>query len=290
MPFATRAEIAILGVSLAVSAVLRLLTYHPIADGAGSRYSKTVVVSVVAAALVWILVRLQTANRSIPILCALAVILAGDAVHYVRLAHPVTRGAPIRSFVSDLKGEERARREWEFTTSGEGQIKFDGSSMRLSSPTRSTAYVQAKLPPALEWGSAWWLPVGLGERERVEEITWRATVRRERDYFVVLDVNPLLIQVVPYGLHITYPDAAGTLRGHEVPHPIGQDAQPHDWQLARDTQNIRLNVDGRQVWSASQRGPLRQLRLGETRSDPEHGGAMSIERVSFLNHLEGKRA
>jgi hypothetical protein len=278
-----------MAISIVISSLLRVVTYHPIADGTWSRYSKLILVGAAATGLVWVLVRLQTTRRAIPLVSALFVLLAGDAVHYVRLAHPVTRGGPIREFVSTPRTEAVTRREWDLTSTGAGLIAFEPAGVRLTSPAGSTAFLQAKLPPALERGSAWWLPVGLSERERIEDVVWRSSVRRERTYFVMLDVPPLLIQVVPYGVHVTYPDASGAQRGHEINHPVGQDGLVHEWQVSRDMSEIRLNLDGRSVWTAPQRGELRQLRLGETRSDPEHGGTMLLERASFSNRLEGPR-
>ena len=280
-------EIGLVALVIGVSSLLRLITYHPIADGTWSRYVKLVLVGAVSTAVVWVLVRVQTTRTLVPLVAALSVLLAGDAVHYVRRVHPVTRGGPIREFAAALTSEATARSQWDFTTSGAGQVAFDGTGVRLSSPAGSTAFMEAKLPPALQWGSAWWLPVGLGERERTEVIAWRATIRRERTYFVVLDVPPLLIQAVPYGVHVTYPDAAGVLRGHEVSHPIGQDGLAHEWRISRDSSTVRLSLDGREVWTAPQRGEIKQLRLGETRSDPEHAGEMVLQHASFSNRLEG---
>ncbi len=96
------------------------------------------------------------------------------------------------------------------------------------------------------------------------------------------------MQAVPYGLHITYPDAsAKTLRGHEIQHPLGSDGQVHEWRLTRDSHQISLHVDGRPVWTAPPAGELDRMQFGETKADPQHGGSMRLEAVTYVTRLEG---
>jgi hypothetical protein len=271
---------------MAVSLTLRVLTWDPVADGPQARFVKVAVFAGAMVVLIWFLVRLQTARGSwVPVAAALAVLLAGDAIHYVRLANPITRGAPIRE-LSGSFAEESARRNWEVETSGGGQVRFEGPAAVLTSPPSAVAYLRARLQPIPDIATQWWLPVGIAERPRVEQLSWRATVQRTHPYYVVLDVPTLLVQVVGYGLHITYPDERNQLRGHEVQHAVGSDGQPHDWRVVRDSRQIAILLDGRQVWAAPQRGELNQVRLGETKNDSQHGGSMRLESVSYRVSLE----
>jgi hypothetical protein len=134
----------------------------------------------------------------------------------------------------------------------------------------------------------WWLPVGLAERERTERLTWRASVNRTGAFYVVTELRRLLIQAVSPGLHITYPDPANrnASRGYDVAHPAGSDGQVHEWQLVRDARQITLSIDGQQVWSAAAHEPFNQVKLGETKRDPEHGGSMRVESVGYASALE----
>src|SRR5262245_9905626 len=94
-----RRELAVLGAILAASVLLRLVTWSSIADGPRGAYVKTTLFGALAALVVWGLVRVQSHRGSwIPILAAAAVVLSGDAVHYVRLANPIARGGPVQSF------------------------------------------------------------------------------------------------------------------------------------------------------------------------------------------------
>jgi hypothetical protein len=131
----------------------------------------------------------------------------------------------------------------------------------------------------------WWLPVGLAERDRSERFAWRATINRTGGFYVVTELHNLLIQAVGYGLHITYPDERKQARGNEIQHPVGSDGKPHDWLLTRDNQQISLSIDGRQVWSARSAEEFNLVKLGETKVDPEHGGSMRVESVSYASAL-----
>ncbi|CAA9279801.1 MAG: hypothetical protein AVDCRST_MAG77-4301 [uncultured Chloroflexi bacterium] len=278
--------LAILAAVIVVSLALRVLTWDLVADGPRGRFVKVALFAGATVVVIWFLVRLQTARGSwVPLASALVVLLAGDAIHYVRLANPITRGAPIREVAGSF-ADESARRSWEMEMSGGGQVRFDGPAAVLTSPPSAVAYLRARLQPVPDIATQWWLPVGLAERPRVEQLAWRATVQRTQPYYVVVDVPTLLIQAVGYGIHITYPDERNQLRGHEVQHPVGADGQAHDWRIVRDSRQIAVSIDGRQVWAAPQRGELNQVRLGETKNDREHGGSMRVESVSYRVTLE----
>ena len=277
------ALLAITGASIA----LRLLTWNAVADGGLGRYSRAALISGCAAAVVWWLIRAQTGPaRPAPLLASLAVLLSADAVHYVRLAHPAVRGQPVLALDVSFADEASARRRLAFESTGAGKALFEPGAVRLESPPNATSYMRLVVGTIPDPATNWWLPVGLTLAERTERLAWRASVVRTGEYYVVADVERLLIQVVSYGLHITYPDERGEARGHEIPHPAGSDGRPHEWQVTRDSRQIALSIDGRQVWSAPQRGGLSPIRLGETRADPQHGGSMRVEAVSYSSALE----
>src|SRR5688500_564748 len=79
--FASWREMGVIALAIGVSSLLRLITYHPIADGTWSRYVKLVLVGAVSTAVVWVLVRVQTTRTLVPLVAALSLLLAGDAVH-----------------------------------------------------------------------------------------------------------------------------------------------------------------------------------------------------------------
>jgi hypothetical protein len=281
-----RRTVAILAAILLVAVVLRVATWDPIADGARGRFAKTAVLGAVAAGTVWLLVRVQAAPSSrVPIACALLVLFTGDAVHYLRLANPITRGAPVVSLDTTFTDEAAARRGWDLESASGGRIAADGGALRLESPPGGSAYVIARLPEPPDVLKTWWLPVGLMDRERSEIVTWRASVQRTGAFYAVVEVRRLLVQVVNYGLHVTYPDQNNTQRGTEINHPIGVDSQAHDWRVTRARGEVSLDLDGRQVWKAPEREALNQVRLGDSKTDSAHGGVMRLERASYASSL-----
>jgi hypothetical protein len=273
-------------VVVAVSLALRLLSWNAMADGAQARYVKTTLFGGFAACAVWFLIRIQTTPLSrLPLLCAALVLLSGDAIHYARLANPITRGGPVLAFAPSLADEPAARRAFDFETAGPGRVRFEPGAVVLESPPNGTAYMTGKLGPLPDVRVNWWLPVGLAERGRAERLTWRASINRTGGFYVVTELRNLLIQAVGYGIHITYPDERKAAHGYEIQHPVGTDGRPHDWLLTRDNRQIALSIDGRQVWSAPSVEEFNLVKLGETKVDPEHGGSMRVESVAYSTAL-----
>ncbi|HEU5317084.1 MAG TPA: hypothetical protein VFX49_13325 [Chloroflexota bacterium] len=281
-----RRSVIIFAAVVLLAVILRVGTWDPVADGARGRFAKTAVLGAVAAGTVWLLVRVQSRPGSpVPLVCALLVLFTGDAVHYLRLTNPITRGAPVVSLDTAFTDEAAARRGWDLETAGGGRIAAEGGALRLESPPGGSAYVIARLPEPPDVLKTWWLPVGLMDRERSERVTWRAGVQRTGGFYAVVEIRRLLVQVVSYGLHVTYPDQNNTQRGTEINHPIGTDGQPHDWRLTRARGEITLDLDGRQVWKAPEREAINQVRLGDSKTDPAHGGVMRLERASYASSL-----
>lgn len=281
-----RRQVALLALAILVSVALRLLTWDVIADGDQSRFVKVTLFAAAATAVVWLLIRLQTAAGSwLPLGCAIALLFSGDAIHYVRRAHPITRGEPIVSVNVPFTDEISVRRGWDVELGG-GHVRFEPGAVVLQSPPGAAAYLSARIPRVPDVGTDWWLPAGLADRQRTERLKWRASVERTGDYYVVFEAARLLVQAVPYGLHVSYPNQRDQTQGHEIQLPAINDARLHDWVLMRDSRQIALAFDGREVWAAPSRGELSQMRLGETKRDSLHGGTMRIEAAYYAVALE----
>jgi hypothetical protein len=118
-PMVLRSFLVILGI-VVVLVGLRVVTWNEIADGDRSRYLKTALFGGASAMMVWFLVLLQTGAKSrLPVWCAAAVLLAGDAVHYVRLANPITRGGSLVAFEATFAEGRPLDAMWEVESRGQ---------------------------------------------------------------------------------------------------------------------------------------------------------------------------
>ena len=284
-PLVLRSFLVILGI-VVVLVGLRVLTWNEVADGARSRYLKTALFGGASAMMVWFLVLLQTGAKSrVPVWCAAAVLIAGDAVHYVRLANPITWGGALVSFDATFAEGRPLDAMWEVETANGGTAKVEGTTAVLAAGPSATSYILAKLDPEPDVREKWWLPLGLATQERNEVARWRIAIDRTGGYLVVTETGNLLIQAVPYGIHITYPDASKKAAGNEIQSQATLDGKMHDWVLARGRDEIKLTIDGVDVWKTMQQGPIRQLKIGETKRDAAHGGTIRVEKASFRREI-----
>ena len=277
-----------LAAALVVLAVAsRLVTWDPIAHGNRARHVRVTLVGGVAAAAVALGARALIGPTSrAPLLWIAGVVLAADLAHYSRLLHPIARGAPVVTAGADLRDDTALRRTWDVETSGAGTARVTGGALTLESPPGASAFLASRVPSLPDAQRNWLLPVGLLERERTERLAWRAAVHRTGDFYVIAELRRLLIQSVPYGIHVTYPDERDQLRGHEIALSAAADGGPHDWLIERTATQVALSIDGRPVWSAAAREPITQARLGETKRDTAHAGSMRIEQVFFAIALD----
>ena len=282
---------AVVLVATVILVGLRIVTWNEIADGARSRYVKTAIFGGASAMMVWFLVLLQVgAQKRWPVYCAVAVMLAGDAVHYVRLANPIVRGGPVVAFNASFASTTPLDGQWEVETANGGTAKVDGSTAILAAGPTGTSYILARLPKEPDVRESWWLPLGLATLEREETLSWRAQVDRTGGYFVISEIKQLLIQAVPYGMHITYPDEMKQAKGYEIQSQVTLDGKMHNWEIIRNPREIRLRVDGNEIWKSRSQGPLGQLKVGETKRDAAHGGTIKVERASYRTVLSREPA
>jgi hypothetical protein len=173
------------------------------------------------------------------------------------------------------------RRAWDIVLADGGQALFEAGALRLVSQAGASAHLRARIPPEPSLAANWWLPAGIADRPRTERLAWRAVVERSGTFYGMLEAPRLLIEAVPHGVHVTYPDAQLKLQGFDANLTETTDGREHDWSLVRDASAVTLSVDGRRVWVVPQWGALNEMRLGETRNDALHGGSMRVEAASY---------
>ncbi len=269
------------------------VTYDPFADGPPHLYIVQLTKQLLFVATVY-MVSYWPQRRGHAVLSRLAIAIAVSIVvvlvlqHGFRLLHPARWGVVYAKLTDDFSTPVIAEGRWRIAGDDATSIRVRNGTLHITPPPGTQAFVELLLPsnPTLP-GSPRWLPVGLYDAPYEEELTWRGAAQVEREYFIVLVWNTLMVQRTPYGLHITYPDAAGSLEGHGVPFAFPEPSQAHTWRVLRRSSRISLAVDDQVVWSAvSQQGQLNQLpRFGESRTDELHAGGLTLDWVRYRRWL-----
>ena len=219
---------------------------------------------------------------------AVSVMLIPTFQHTFRLLHPARWGVVYAELADDFGGPVIAEGRWRILGDDTTSIRVLDGTLYLAPPPATQAFVELLLPsrPTLP-GEQRWLPVGLYDTPYEEELTWRGQAQVEREYFIVLVWDMLLLQRTPYGLHVTYPNADGVEEGHPIAFAFPDPTEAHTWRLLRRAGRISLIVDGQLVWWAvAGQEQFNQLpRFGESRTDELHAGGLTLDWVRYRRWL-----
>ena len=208
--------------------------------------------------------------------------------HGFRLLHPARWGVVYAELTDDFSTPVIAEGRWRMWSDEATSVLVRNGMLYLAPPPATQAFVELLLPsnPTFPGGERW-LPAGLYDAPYEEELAWRGAAQVEREYFIVLLWGMFLVQRTPYGLHITYPDTAGVITGHQVPYAFPEPSQAHTWRVLSRSGRISLAIDDQIVWSAAaEQGQLNQLpRFGESRSDELHAGGLTLDWVRYRRWL-----
>jgi hypothetical protein len=280
-------------VLLLLSVAYRLASYDAYADGTWSRHLGAAVSGVALSVLVWLLLRLRRSGVSaIPAVAALLVLFAGDAVHLLRLTHPLARSGSWvvideRSYTPTLDPHF-----WSVRTSGDGQVQVQGNQLTVANSPLSSAQAEVYLHEPIQkagwygWRQGSLLPVAYDDW-LIRSVTWTATASVAQSFYVVLEVPAygLVVEAVPGGLHLTSPDPNGsaeaTSKDLELPQ-LG-DGAGHKWRINLSPVVIALYLDGQTIWDAPAKAKtaLGPVRFGDARTDTQHGGQITLSNVRY---------
>jgi hypothetical protein len=263
------------------------VTYRPPVHGPPGAYVLGGALALMGAALggAWALARRAPA-AVLPAIVLLA-LLPGFAVNGRRwlqrdAVHELTATAP---------GE--VRRVLDPTLGGAAALRLETDGVHLVVPAGSVGFVELRPLPAGE--ASWDLPRALLSPLRPdvgEEIGWRATVTTDGPYFILLDTDRLEVQLTTWGLTVKGPDG----RWQDVARPVPR-GTAQEWTLRRAAGVTTLALGGEVLWRGAGGGPdgkpdggpdgapFRYVRLGETRTDAEHGGRLVLHAVRLSRFL-----
>lgn len=269
------------------------ITHDPFADGTAQSYVIQLIKQALFVVAVyifgyWLRRRGYAVLSRLAMAVAVSIVLVLALQHSFRLLHPARWGVVYAELADDFSTPVIAEGRWRTFADSTASIRVQDGTLRLAPPPATQSFVELLLPsnPTFPGGERW-LAVGLYDTLYEEELTWRGEAQVEREYFIVLLWSVLLVQRTPYGLHITYPNAAGVLEGHQVPYDFPEPTQAHTWRVLRRSNRISLAVDGQVVWSAAaEQEHLNRLpRFGESRSDELHAGSLTLDWVRYRRWL-----
>jgi hypothetical protein len=198
----------------------------------------------------------------------LAVVLPGFLIHARRWQER------LRPLQVDYATPRAVRDAVEPTLRGESSLRLEPDGLVLRAPAGSVGYVEVRplTGEAVPWDlSRALLAPPAPERGTGEELAWRSSAALDGRFFVLLETDRLLVQATPTGVQV---DASGR-PPQTVGRPSGWSA-PQEWALRRAGGRTTLLLGGEVVSAETDTGPFRYLRLGETRSDADHGGTLRL--------------
>ena len=264
--------------------------YHPVAHGGQRAFLASIILTALATLIATAVVTWLSNSLAWTLAATGGILVAGHALHVVRLTQAPTAGVPIAYAREEFVNTGIAP-HWQFTAEDGAEVSMQDGRLVIRTLPGVRAFVTMPLPPRpaalLLPRPRWWHLMGLGRPSVTEELRWTARLRLRNQFFVVAMIDGLLLQGTPYGMHLTLPQADGSVLGHEVRQVSVADGVDHTWRVTRSGDWVALEVDERQVWRGLGRGPLREIRFGEVRTDELHGGELSIERLEYRLAWDG---
>lgn len=251
------------------------VTYRSWIDGSPATYALSLGLSAAAALVVagWALAGGR--GRLLAATLAVAFAILVPAVH---VARALQRNTPLQV---SLRSMMEYGNVLDVNVSGTSSFRLENDALVLSIPAGSLGFAELRLPQPS--AADWAMPRALFQPDdaRVaEEVRWRENIVRERDHVVLVDADRVVVQSAAWGLLVTSPGLGGEVTTASISLPL-ENGVWRDWALRRQNGRLTLLAGDKPVWSTSQPEPLKIVRLGETRTDVEHGGTLRLASVRY---------
>lgn len=270
------------GAAAGAALLAQVMTYQEAVDGPWGPYVTGVVCAALGAALAagWCLAGRRRCGAWVAPLLAVLVVLPGAALHARRLqwrgtAVQVSLGSPLEF-----------RKALDPTLKGAATLRPGADAVMLRAPAGSVGYLEVRplSPQSLPWDVPRALLAPPGPRVG-EEVAWRASVERDAEYFVLVETDRLLVQLTSWGLVVAMTTGDGPVEGRDVARQV-PNGSLQEWTLRRAGGRAALLHGGEEIWTAAHPDPFRYVRLGETRTDREHGGTLRLHSLRLARFLE----
>jgi hypothetical protein len=283
MQRATGRALALVVAAAVVLPVMNLATFHRVSDGSFAVHAATHGCAAAASIAITLFI-LRRFSVGLPALLALAVGLTLPAA-FVHAARVAGRDAQVSAgFTAPLE----YGRALVPVLRGAATMAVESDHVALRTPPGVVGFLEVKpLSGAAVTPGNVLLPRALlaGPGSGADTVSWRARIERERGYFglVEFDAERVVVQVTESGLLVTAPGANGQPAGEQL--PVRVDGGWHEWAIRRGLASTELVMDGKTVWRAARASKLDPVRIGEARSDAEHGGTLRISQARVTRSL-----
>jgi hypothetical protein len=252
-----------------------LVTYRDHIDGQLPPYAGSLALGALGAVVAAGWVMAARLPRTTAVVLSVLALLPAPLVHAVRVYNRD------REYAVELRRFFDYGALLEPTLTDRAMLHPGFQELLIRAPSGSVGYVEIKLPAtaSLPWTLPRLLVLPMDPRAG-EAVSWQGGIERDRVYFGLVDVDRVVAETTSWGLQITAPTATGAPAVSSVGLAM-PDASPRDWTIRRAQGRLSLLAGDREVWSTADRGPFKVVRLGETRTDSEHGGALKIWAVRY---------
>jgi hypothetical protein len=267
------------GVVVAVLFAASLTTYRDWADGPLPSFAGGILAAAAASGLVFAWGWVRAVPAGLVLCLALAAGAPLPAIHAIRVAN---QEAILQRALGPTVEYGRVL---EPMLMADASLRLEPDELVLRTPAGSVGFVE--LRPPQPGPGRWGLPRALvtgGHARVLEEVAWRASIARDGSYFVLLDTGSVFVQATTWGLAIAVETPAAPRVQYQVAVPLERGAW-HEWTFARGPAGTTLRRDDRVVWSTPVPAPTRFVRLGETRSDDQHGGTLRLRDIRYRRTL-----
>lgn len=272
--------------------IICYFTFNPIVHGAIVDYGFFLLFSLGFFQISWGQLNIfkpasATASRLLFRMLRGTVLVAGIlplVLHFWKLNHPILSQNNSTVSTQSFRSPSQWQDQWEKIIQGTGSAEQDDTTLRLNLGDRGAAALKLKQMPLLPSDlpqASFLRPLRLsGQRTDESRLTFNATVTRTKPYLGLLFSRRMSIQLVNNGFLVTAPNANQDVSATFIPLSSENAGSPHEWSVSANGGDLRLIIDGIEVWKAPQYEPFDQYVLGMPRSDQEHGGTIFLQSAS----------
>jgi hypothetical protein len=219
--------------------------------------------------------------RVVGAILATMLLVAGGGFVYLRVLNPPAPYQWVESFPTPYLGELW----WKMAGTDLYGLRWTPNGYRISPKPGQSAYLTFDTTevviPLPTWRNQLRTAIGSVPPPSADRLILDLTHDRRGGYLTILERTPVHVQVSKFGLMITLPDANNPKELRNVMLPDPSKPEGSIWQLERTGTTMAISIDGREVWKGVVPVLDKTIRLGETRTDPEHDGTIMFRSVKY---------